>query len=479
MVSRMLFATSGLLMAGLLLVLSPASTRLSHAFEGPGAGEHARHGSRPDESEPMVTEASFEVLAEAEVDASTRTRFRGEARAGVESRRAQELACAATVGERADECGWASEFFIGGLDGTASSFAVYDDGSGEALYVGGSYRTAGGVITSGIAKWDGTAWSAVSGPAGTGANANVSALAVYDDGSGEALYVGGDFTTIDGVTAYRIAKWDGTTWSALSGPSGNGTSGDIKALAVYDDGSGEALYAGGKFVTAGGVTVNRIAKWDGTGWSALSGPAGTGMSSHVSSLAVYDGGSGEALYAGGLFTTAGGVTVNHIAKWDGTGWSALSGPAGTGTNMTLRALGVYDDGSGEALYAGGSFNSVYWFTSAGGVPVHNIAKWNGIAWSAVSSPGGGGMSNEIRSLAVYDDGSGAALYAGGDFNVAGSVTANNIAKWDGTEWSALSGPAGTGTDSFIYAFAVYDDGSGAALYAGGGFTTAGGVTVNN
>ena len=33
--------------------------------------------------------------------------------------------------------------------------------------------------------------------------------------------------------------------------------------------------------------------------------------------------SGTDLYAGGHFTTAGGVTANYIAKWDGSAWSAL------------------------------------------------------------------------------------------------------------------------------------------------------------
>ena len=79
------------------------------------------------------------------------------------------------------------------------------------------------------------------------------------------------------------------------------------ALAV----SGTDIYAGGDFVTAGGVSVSRIAKWDGTSWSAL----GTGISGgNVLALAV----SGTDVYAGGQFSTAGGVNVNRIAKWNGT-----------------------------------------------------------------------------------------------------------------------------------------------------------------
>ena len=124
---------------------------------------------------------------------------------------------------------------------------------------------------------------------------------MFDDGSGPALYAGGDFTTAGGVAANRIAKWDGSSWSALGQRDERLR---VHALAVFDDGSGPALYAGGDFTTAGGVAANRIAKWDGTSWSALGQRDWT---ARVCALAVFDDGSGPALYAGGDFTTAGGV----------------------------------------------------------------------------------------------------------------------------------------------------------------------------
>ena len=46
-----------------------------------------------------------------------------------------------------------------------------------------------------------------------------------------------------------------------------------EVLKVLDDGTGPALFAGGEFAAAGGVTVNRIAKWDGVTWHALDGRA--------------------------------------------------------------------------------------------------------------------------------------------------------------------------------------------------------------
>ena len=116
---------------------------------------------------------------------------------------------------------------------------------------------------------------------------------------------------------------------------------------MFDDGSGPALYAGGQFTTAGGVAANRIAKWNGSSWSPLGSGMNDGYGVSVIALTVFDDGSGPALYAGGYFTTAGGVAANYIAKWNGSSWSAL----GSGMNGGVVALTAFDDGSGPALYA--------------------------------------------------------------------------------------------------------------------------------
>src|SRR6185503_15994693 len=99
-----------------------------------------------------------------------------------------------------------------------------------------------------------------------GTNGSVYSLATYDDGSGPALFVGGSLTTAGGIDASRIAKWDGTRWSAVGGGVSGGALGPlhewVKALAVYDDGGGPALYVGGTFTSAGGVAAKGIARWN-------------------------------------------------------------------------------------------------------------------------------------------------------------------------------------------------------------------------
>ena len=382
----------------------------------------------------------------------------------------------------------------GGLNGTVDAFCIFDDdGAGPnppAFYVGGSFTMAGGITVNGIAKWDGTSWSALGSGMGLQFT-SVYSLAVFDDdGPGPnppALYAGGNFSFAGGVSAKAIAKWNGSSWSAVGGGMiANNFTADVTSLFVFDDdGAGPdapALYAGGYFDTAGGLSAKNIAKWDGASWSAL----GSGMSDnnipHVYSLTAFDDGTGLALHAGGQFTHAGGINATYIAKWNGSSWSAV----GDGTNSIVHALTPFDaDGAGgnpARLYAGG------FFTAAGGNGADGIADWDGSSWSRVASGPNNGLNGPVSALKVFDDdGTGPhapALYAGGSFTSAGSVNTNGVAKWDGSSWSPLGTGLMNGANAAgALAFCAFDeDGAGPnppALFVGGSFTSAGGVSANN
>ncbi len=359
-----------------------------------------------------------------------------------------------------------------GTNGAVSRMCVFDDGAGPALYACGRFTLAGGASADNVARFDGTSWTALGSGLASGVTTAGSALAVFDDGSGAALYVGGDFSNAGGVSANEIARWDGSNWSAL----GSGMDDQVYALATFDDGSGPALYAGGWFTNGGGVGATYIARWNGASWSTVGGGVNSGFpfSTAVYALCVFDDGSGPALYAGGFFSTAGGVGANHIARWDGTNWSALTSGIG-GAGQTVNSLAVFDDGSGPALFVGGSF------TSAGGVSAISIAKWDGASWSALGSGMGGVSVPSVNDMLVFDDGSGPALYAAGSFATAGGTSASRIARWDGASWTALgSGLASTGVLNGA-ALAAYDDGAGEgpSLFAGGRFTDAGGTPAAN
>jgi hypothetical protein len=278
-----------------------------------------------------------------------------------------------------------------GFDGDVWALAV----AGSNVYAGGYFKAAGGNPASCIARWDGSSWSALGG----GVDGNVFALTV----SGSNLFAGGSFiyATNNGgvaVVANGIARWNGSEWV----PLGLGTNNWVQTLAS----SGNDLYAGGLFTTAGGNQASRIVKWDGANWSTIGG-----LNSSVYSLAS----SGNILYAGGAFTrvtNGAGVSIaaSRIAAWDGTNWSAL----GSGLDNTVKAL-VINTGK---LYAGGLFST------AGGSPAQRICEWNGAAWSPLGA-GINGVSPEVRSLASK----GTDIYVGGWFTTAGGKISGHAAKW--------------------------------------------------
>jgi hypothetical protein len=353
------------------------------------------------------------------------------------------------------QCEPAWESVGGGVQGDVWSMVVFDDGTGPALYAGGQFRTAGGVPAESVARWDGTAWSAVGGGITGGSLTRVYVLAVFDDGRGPALYAGGDFDLAGGTQANNVARWDGTAWSPLGDGLSRSTGGVVYDAVVFDDGNGPALYVSGSFDTAGSVSARNIARWDGTAWAEVGG----GVSHHLAAMEVFDDGSGPLLVAGGTFGTAGSVPAPWVAVWDGVAWAP---PVGGGPNAHpgIGAMRIVDDGTGPELYIGGAF------TMAGGVSARRVARWDGAAWAGV----GDGVDDKVYALHMFDDGAGTALYIGGMFSRARGSSADHVARLDGNRWM----PVGGGMNAPVWDFVVFDDGTGPALYAGGAFWLAGG-----
>ena len=214
-------------------------------------------------------------------------------------------------------------------------------------------------------------------------------------------------------------------WAALTGAGSAGVQGGtVSSLAVFDTGTGAELYVGGSFTSAGHPLSNivRLGRWDGVQWNAA------GMNPGASApLAVYDGGGGPALYA------RGGVGLH---RWDGASWATILPDV-----IAIIAMHSYDDdGPGPrppGLYVGGAFASI------GGLAAKNIARFDGTTWEPLGSgvvytPTGLGAVNALEEF--DDDGPGPrppGLYVGGFFTHAGGIPANNIARWDGTTWENL------------------------------------------
>ena len=289
-----------------------------------------------------------------------------------------------------------------------------------------------------------------------------SAIGLAIAASGNNVYVGGNFDLAGGAPANFIARWDGSSWSSLGTGAANGVGAQVNAIAIASNGD---VYAGGNFTTAGGLPAGYVARWNGNSWSSL----GTGVNASVAALAF----AGSDLYVGGSFGNAGVVSASYVALWNGSTWASLGTAAANGTGSSVSTLLNTPAG----LAVGGGFTFVGGLPGSGGVPANSVALWNGSAWSAFGSGANNGTNGQVLSLAQL----GGDLYGGGSFTQAGGVAANSIARWNGSSWSSLGTDSRNGVvDATNFAGVV----SGLAVisnevYVGGSFFRAGGQVAGN
>ncbi len=303
------------------------------------------------------------------------------------------------------------------------------------LVAGGRFTTAGGVPALNVARWNGSSWSALGSGVGN-QTGDVTSLAVMPNGD---LIAAAEYTPPMGALTFRVMRWNESTgsWS----PLGADFSGYISALLVLPNGD---LIAAGLIDNIGGVPARGIARWNGVSWSEVGG----GIDGWVYDMAMNAQGH---VVAVGSFDTAGEVNASHVAIWNGTDWSALSDV----TYMDVKAVKVL---ANDDIVIGGDFDTLL------GMQVNNLAKWNGSSWSAVGS----GVNNRVNSLVELPDGR---LIAAGDFTRSGAKAACTVACWRSGEWFAL----GTGANNAVSAVTVLPDGGLAAV---GYFTSVGGVNAS-
>ncbi len=350
-----------------------------------------------------------------------------------------------------------------GLNSYGTSLAMHSG----FLFVGGDFTTAGGIATNRLARWNGSTWVG----ANAGLNGTVNALGNFPlSGAGvESLIIGGNFTTANGMAASHIAGYNldtGSVWYTL----GTGTNGQVYAI---KEGLGN-LYVGGSFTSAGGVDTGGYARWNGFSWQANGGH----FAGSVYALENYfdQVSNSQQMVVGGFYPGIGGSP--SIAYYNGSTYSTL-GTGGMGPSGSVFCMTNYN----SSLIVGGGF------LTAGGTSVQNLARWSGSQSTATVAQSGWSVlapapSAPVRALLP----SGGGMFVGGDFNykVNGSDLAPHLASTDGTTSDVVTDCLGcghvTGTNGSIRALGSYVTGTIFQvnhLIMGGTFTQAGGFNANN
>ncbi len=325
-------------------------------------------------------------------------------------------------------------------------------GDPDAIYAGGEFSSLGGQPRARIAELDPTGAATAWDP---GADGAVEFLRLAPGGG--SLFVGGSFVGIGGVPRRNLASLNRTTGALRSWNPG--ADGEVRALAVQ----GTTVYLGGAFASVGGQPRIGLAAVEGTSGSVRPfqpDPLAAPANGVINALAVRNG----IVYAGGVFTSIGGAARDHLAAVDGlSGLATAWNPGADGAVHALATTQQAGPPNGVRVYAGGEFCSI------GGAARCRLAELDGAtALATAFDPAADGV---VRSLALETDGltgEVTTLYAGGEFGFLGGQARARLGAVD---------PAGVATawnpqaDATVRALALRN----AAPVAAGDFANAGGA----
>ena len=241
-------------------------------------------------------------------------------------------------------------------------------------------------------------WSAI----GTGASGG-SVYAVARGNNG-IYYLGGAFTSFNGVANTRgVVQYNPAT-GAISAMGTGATSGRVADLIVAPNGD---IWAIGNFTDMGGVVAaDFVARWDGSAWNAVGAPP-VAVNTVSAAQGVF-GATGSFYYPSGPSST--------VRAWDGAAWTTLGTVAGSGAavNCIIRLA------NGDLLIGGD-------FTTVNAVAATNVARYSfsAGAWQAIS----GSITEVVRTLALAPGG---IIYAGTDN---ATPTLSSLWAWTGGGWS--------------------------------------------
>lgn len=295
-----------------------------------------------------------------------------------------------------------------------------------------------------IHKWDGVTLTKI---ATLNAPANV-----LEFGFDGILYIGGAFTTVDGVAMNYIAKYDPSTgtWSALS----TGANASVTALCFAPNGQ---LYVGGGFSSLGGVTCRYIGRWDGTQFGTV------GATSGVSDVVrdIKRGLDNNTLVVGGDFNTSygGGTTYNKVCAIDTT------------TNL-ISPLGVGFSNSGVIAMVQGLDGVIYAIATSVSAVDGLVFAYSGGTWTNILTI----IKKYPTGLRIGPDGT---LYVCGNFEETSAGYFPDIARYIRGSWTGFEANFNV---SSVYDMLISEDGEIVVITTAnlsGAFTAAYNTVVNN
>jgi PKD repeat protein len=242
---------------------------------------------------------------------------------------------------------------------------------GQKMIIGGTFTTVANATSNGGASYNRSrlaAFNATTGVVDTGFapvfNGPVTTVVPASDGT--TVYVGGNFSTVNGVTRNRVARINVSDGSLVPTFNAGTVSGNVRDMRLV----GTQLYIGGVFTAVGGQARQRLASIDpGTGAVTTKMNltfAGTQNGGTTNVFKMETTPAGDRLMVIGNFAQVGGQDRRQIAMIDLSTTPATVSPWATtfytstcagAFDAYIRDLDISEDGSFAVVSTTGAYRS--------------------------------------------------------------------------------------------------------------------------
>ncbi len=297
-----------------------------------------------------------------------------------------------------------------GQNATLTGVATVSDSDAWAVGFrnGNAFTNVGAKVL--IDNWNGTAWSQVATPTtpqNTALLNAVSASSVTD-----AWAVGRTQNNKSNFEALAL-HWNGTAWSVS--PSFTAAL-SAYAVGVADISPTDAYAVGNN----SSIPRGHLAHWDGTAWSSVTVPVPPNAPTNTTLGAISADGPNDVWAVGTFLDSANGQFENFSIHFNGSAWSVVLMPLGSGQFSAIQANSPSD------VWAVGENSGTL------------IEHFNGTAWSVVPSPspGSNAMLGGVTTSNAAND-----VWAVGADTVPGTTTQQTLTlNWNGTAWTTVASP---------------------------------------
>jgi uncharacterized delta-60 repeat protein len=284
-----------------------------------------------------------------------------------------------------------------GFDNSVNSIIIQNDGK---IIVGGSFTNYNGQAENRIIRLNSDGTKDSSFITGVGFNNNVKTIKIQNDGK---IYLGGDFTSYNGIAENRIVKLNSNGTKDNSFISGNGFNSSVNCFSIQNDGK---IIVAGNFISYNGISKNRLVRLNTNGDIDNSFTIGNGFNSSIYSIALQSDGK---IILGGEFVLFNGTSQNSIVRLNSDGSIDNTFLIGTGFSGAVYSIKIQTD---NKIVVGGSFISYK------GITENRIIRLNNDASEDINFISGSGFDSTIFNIELDNNNK---IIVGGAFTTYGGI----------------------------------------------------------